>query len=165
MRNNVVKNNGSSRHHIIPVSLRWPDIKENIVLLKNRVHSTLHNILDIHPRIYGKMQRRIKEKTNHKLLLWEEDLKIWHDMQRLFFDRINHLPIYVQQIHIKKMRRIMNRQYGRYKDMTGDKLDAPKSSLQWDEQFREYHEKMMEAEREIAKVISLVVKEHFKGMR
>lgn len=92
----------TQRHHVYPVSIYGETAKYNLIDLKSQTHYELHRILDIHPSIFGKMTRKIREKTNHKILLSPDDIQMRGDMQNMFFDRIDHLPKYVQQEHVKK---------------------------------------------------------------
>lgn len=113
------------RHHVIPISIWGHDKQYNIMNLDNNTHIQLHRTLDIATHIYSKMQRKAKEKTNHKLVWWPDEIEIWADMQRLFFDRFSHLDRTLQKKHIENMLWQFNNHKTIYKNMTGSDFDNP----------------------------------------
>lgn len=146
---------------MIPVSLNWDDKAYNLLELKDSTHNQLHKILDIQPHIYSKVIRRIKEKTNHKFVMTPDAVLMRWEVQKMYFDRINHLPVYVQKDHVKKMMEYMGHYYDLYEKMTNNKLDKPKFIQGNKEQFNELHQKTISAQKEIALVLTEMFKKSF----
>ena len=147
-------NERREKHHTIPVSLRWPDIVDNLMSLRRDVHRELHRTLDMPMRKYSRMQRRAKKQTNNKLVFNWDDVEVWADMQREFFLNFNRLPNDIQLKHIKNMMRQYDRMNNLYKKITWE--------LQWDvplmnkapDRFHALHEWLIGIEKDIANILS-----------
>lgn len=92
-----------NNHHINPISVGGYDIPQNIARISESKHTELHAILDMNSRLHYKLVRLAREKTNHKLVMWPEDLKYWHDVQKLYFERLPRLDWFVKKIHLEKI--------------------------------------------------------------
>lgn len=93
-------------HHVIPVSCLWPDTKENIVSLTESKHAEIHRILDMNSRLHYKLVRDARLKTNHKLVMWPDDLRYRHDVQTLYFERVPRLDMFLKKVHLEKMNQL-----------------------------------------------------------
>ncbi len=150
------------RHHLLPISLGWADKKYNIIELKSTVHSELHKTLDLAPHIYSKLVRKAREKTNHRIVYAPDDIEVWANMQRMFFDRFRHLALYLQHEHIKNMMLQYDHHTDLYKTITWDEFDKPKREKDLKNQFDEVYEKKILCEKEISKVILECIKKNIK---
>ena len=68
------------KHHPIPICLFWPNTPENKLELPAKIHTELHKIQNIPPKII----RKFKERTNHILLTWDY-YNLYSDLLTLFF--------------------------------------------------------------------------------
>lgn len=94
-------------HHIIPISICWPDITQNIATITQRKHDELHRILDMNSRLHYNLVRKAREKTNHKMIIWPDDLEYRHDAQRLYFERLPRLDWFMRKVHLEKMNQLI----------------------------------------------------------
>jgi len=117
-------------HHCGPLSLGFPNWKENTAILDQKAHQATHQTLDIP---HG-LLRRFRKRTNH-LSYWDtyfidEMVKL----QGLYFARMSFLPHALQVVHMEAMFNTWKRAEREYN-----------IHLQWDEatgtiteQFNEY---------------------------
>lgn len=134
------KSDVENNHHVVPISLAGENLPCNIMRIRQDAHANLHKVLDIQPHIYSKAQRRIKEATNHKMIATPEEIEMWAELQRMFFDRINHLPLWLQKEHVKKGMERLDHYKDIYAKLTKDELDKPKRFNSPSDQFHELHE-------------------------
>lgn len=102
-------------HHINPISLKWPDIKENVASILDSKHADIHRTLDMNSRLHYNLVRKAREKTNHKLILWPDDLRYRHDAQELYFERIPRLDWFLRKLHLEKMNQLIGYELWRLK--------------------------------------------------
>lgn len=95
------------RHHLVPISISWPDIPQNIASITEWKHTELHKILDMNSRLHYALVRKAREKTNHKIILNHEDLEYRHDAQRLYFERLPRLDWFLRKVHLEKMNQLI----------------------------------------------------------
>lgn len=149
-----------NRHHVIPVSLRWPDHERNILTIKESAHNHLHKILDIHPKIYSRMQRRAKKQSNDGVIMEPDGIEARADMQRLFFDRLSHLPKRLQREHVKKWMERLDHEAKKYRLLTWDEIDKPSRKTNPADQFHVLHECTIQAQKEVSKAILWMIKKN-----
>ena len=97
----------TSRHHILPISISWPDIPQNIASISHQKHEELHRILDMNSRLHYTLVRKAREKTNHKMILNPDDLEYRHEAQRLYFERLPRLDWFLRKVHLEKMNQLV----------------------------------------------------------
>ena len=136
-------------HHIVPVSLWWEDFEWNLWKLKEQTHKDLHRTLDIKPTIFSQKIRKIREKTNHKFVTTADEIEMLADMQRLFFDRLSHLPKYVQQLHVVKAMQRLDHYSGVLSKLGGGNLWSPQEHNNHKDTFNSVHEKTISCQKEI----------------
>lgn len=94
-------------HHLIPVSVYGPDVPQNIASITSTKHAEIHKILDMNSRLHYQLVRDARKKTNHKLVMWPDDLKYRHDAQSLYFERVPRLDWFLQKVHLEKMNQLV----------------------------------------------------------
>lgn len=155
-KNNLIKPYwANSRHHIIPISTWWEDIKENIVHILDYDHKIIHDTLDIAMRFYSEKVRKIKEKTNHHLIVKPETIELWWDLQREYFSRIHQLPSWIQKVHLDSMNSNMLFRDEQYKRIAHDTM------LEWwypqgktfADKFHSTHENYLDVKKSITKEV------------
>lgn len=109
---------GYDRHHTIPLSLWWINQSHNIMNLKRQVHQDLHSVLNIERKLYHRLMRQARKKTNGKLVRWPEDVEIRGKLQYRFFENLHKLPRDVIRKHVKNMRNQCRVNSGIYKERT-----------------------------------------------
>lgn len=139
-------------HHIVPISICWPDVKENISSITEWKHAELHRILDMNSRLHYKLVRTARERTNHKLVMWPEDLKYRHDAQELYFERVPRLDWFLKKLHLEKMNQLIGYELGRLKLIGVD--HKPHIQNTFESALETYHEYGVE----LAKEINLIFK-------
>ena len=139
-------------HHIVPISISWPDVKQNIANISESKHTEIHRILDMNSRLHYKLVRTAREKTNHKLVMWPEDLKYWHDAQELYFERVPRLDLFLRKLHLEKMNQLIGYELGRMKMIWIDQ--TPNIQNTFESALETYHECGIE----LAKEINLIFK-------
>ena len=139
-------------HHIIPVSILWENTKANLQALLSSDHANLHDILNLQSRRYSSLVRRIREKTNHHILMrWETMMMRW-DVQKEYFQNINKLPKQIQKIHIEKITENFNeRNLKNIKLWNDTKLYTASGTDQ--EIFDTIHQSYIEVKSEICKTL------------
>jgi hypothetical protein len=134
-------------HHIIPISISWPDVKQNIANISESKHLELHRILDMNSRLHYKLVRTARQKTNHKLIMWPEDLKYRHDAQELYFERIPRLDWFLRKLHLEKMNDLVN-----YESWRIEKLwikHTPEIATNFITALENYHDLWLQLSKEI----------------
>ena len=74
----------------VPISMSWPDTKENKIIITKENHDLLH----IQQNVPYKVLRRYREKTNHNLIPTDYDLDLKRDLYLRFFENA--------QVEVKK---------------------------------------------------------------
>lgn len=144
----------TNMHHVEAICLWGRDIPQNLMKLNRSTHMDLHKTMDIPRNIYSRMQRRAKMKTNHKILMNPQDIDIWKDMGRLFFENLHKLPLWLQRKHVENMMWQVDYDMKNYNILTWDKFDKPEwPKRKQTETFDMLYEHSIEAQKEIAKVL------------
>lgn len=139
-------------HHIHPISLKGPDVKENIASILSNKHSDVHRILDMNSRLHYSLVRKAREKTNHKIILSPDDLKYWHDAQELYFERVWRLDWFLRKLHLEKMNQLVGYELWRLKIIWVNHEQEIQTTFQW--ALKLYHECWIE----LAKEVNLIFK-------
>lgn len=139
-------------HHLVPISISGPDVRQNIASISESKHLELHRILDMNSRLHYKLVRTAREKTNHKLVMWPEDLKYRHDAQDLYFERVPRLDQFLRKLHLEKMNQLIGYESGRLKTIWIDQ--KPELQNTFESALETYHEYGIE----LAKEINLIFK-------
>lgn len=134
-------------HHIIPVSCKWPWIKENLASISATKHAELHSILDMNSRMHYRLVREARDKTNHRLIIWPEDLKYWHDVQDLYFERVPRLDWFLKKVHLEKMNQLVQYESGRLEQIWI--IHKPELCKTFESALDNYHELGIELAKEI----------------
>lgn len=90
-------------HHVEPISLWWHDMVYNIQEIRRPMHDMIHDILNIPMRSYTKWTRKIREKTNHKLVHTTDYVRMMAELQYQYFSKLDKLPKEVVNMHENKM--------------------------------------------------------------
>lgn len=135
------------KHHMIPISLYWPDEKENIIELEYKKHLQLHQTLDIPTNQYSKWTRKIKKDTNGKTIRTPTNIETIHDLQCLFFSKFDLLESETKNKNIQKMKQYAKREIER-----AFLVWIPKIKIDWLD-FYETHNIAKEARKEKHKKI------------
>ena len=151
------------RHHMIPISLNGRDSGYNIMTIKENAHKQLHRTLDIEYRKMAQIKRRIRQKYNHKLITTPDEIDDWTDVQRLFLDRLNHLPIWLQKEHVLKMMEQAQFDREQYESFTWEEFDKPNRLSDRKEQVYELHRISTEAQKALAQMfIDTIKRKHYQ---
>ena len=134
-------------HHIIPISISGPDVRENKASITESKHVELHRILDMNSRLHYKLVRTARERTNHKLVMGPEDLKYRHDAQELYFERVPRLDLFLRKLHLEKMNQLIHYEIGRLKLIGVD--HTPQLQATFQSAMEEYHKLWIELAKEI----------------
>jgi fido (protein-threonine AMPylation protein) len=67
------------RHHVIPLSLFWPDIKENIIELNRNDHTILHRNQNIDSNIIRTFRRKVNDILVPNNYFLELKKELWED--------------------------------------------------------------------------------------
>ena len=151
-------------HHVLPISLWWPDERMNIMDLKAQVHRDLHYTLDMPVRKYSSMNRKAKKRSNGHIILPPDAIEARGDMQRLFFDNINELPLRLQQKHVRVMNTLMLDAQRKYSNYTWENLDYYEETHNEVDTFHNYHEARIIAQKELAKELWMGAKRKIFGL-
>ena len=89
-RNAHKPSNHNQRHHTIPISLQWPDTKENIITIWQQQHTELHHTQDISYKIL----REYRQKTNEILIPTDYSLQLKGDLWKEFFNWMKVLKMH-----------------------------------------------------------------------
>lgn len=117
------------KHHMIPISLYWPDDKSNIIELEHTTHTDLHKILNIPTNKYSKRTRQFKKVTNGKTIIAPDDIDMIHDIQSVFFSNIHKLPKEVQKKHLQQIQEYMKREMQRALKAWADTINTPNAKF------------------------------------
>lgn len=90
-------------HHITPISLYWHDLQHNIEEIRRPLHEYIHQKLNIPMKDYSRSTRKIKKKTNHKLIHTPDLVVSVRELQKQYFNWLNNMPIEVVNMHERKM--------------------------------------------------------------
>lgn len=146
------------KHHMLPVSLAWPDIQENIMVLPEQTHLDLHNTLNLPMKIYKSRTRWFKMKTNNNLVMRPEDIESIWDIQKEFLHNLHRLPKRVQQEHVRNMMRLVDRQRSDYLKITNQPYDKPSHKPNTKDLVLSLHTHYIECRKECAKEIITLLK-------
>lgn len=135
-------------HHVIPISIHWEDIKENIYRLLQDKHRDRHHILWYSKRRYSELTRMYKKYSNWHLLLRPSDIDFQSLMQKEFFENLDKLSEEDQSIHVMKMNELYNYWSVKYKAITDDDFSI---DIWWNniEKFNVLHNWYIDIKKEI----------------
>ena len=89
-------------HHVLPISLEWPDIVENKIRLDEKQHLIIHKEQDISSRKI----REYRELTNHILVptnfVLEERLKLW----KCYFAGAKNLEDHLYNLQLESLNKV-----------------------------------------------------------
>lgn len=91
------------QHHVIPVSLFWPDIAENLEWLIQTDHQKLHSMMDMPMNLFSKLTRAQRKRENGHIVLTESDIEWRADIQRVYLENVDKLPWFMQDLHDIKL--------------------------------------------------------------
>lgn len=94
----------TQNHHIRPVSIGWPDIKQNIASVSIPHHKQIHDILNIP---YSKI-RNLKQYLNNRMYKDSDYIQREFEVLQYYFENIDRLPRHLQQLHLDKMGEMKN---------------------------------------------------------
>lgn len=86
-------------HHVIPCSLMGLDTPENRMRLEQKKHDHLHETLSVP----YKLIRRVRFQTAGALIMTPDDIERWVELQRVYFNNTNLLPIDVANKQIRRL--------------------------------------------------------------
>jgi len=155
-RDNYYPNRYKDSHHITPVSLKWYDVPQNIAEILRTDHNLIHQTLDMNSRLFYNLSRIAKEKTNHKILMGPDDLQYRHDVQMVYFERLNRLPQHIKQLHLDKMNELVLYENNRLAKLI--KTTTPDLAKTFDTALSDYHTYW----KELASVLQAIVKKGIK---
>jgi len=113
-------NNQRNAHHVLPLSIHWPDVEENVALILKDDHRRLHNELDIPMRIFTKMTRNQRKRENWHLILTESDIEWRADIQRAYLEWVDRLPNFLQDMHEVKLWDLAQYEADKFNRLTGE---------------------------------------------
>lgn len=89
----------TQNHHIRPVSIGWPDIKQNIASVSISHHKQIHDVLNIpYPKI-----RHLKQYLNNRMYKDSDYVQREFEVLQYYFENIDHLQPHLQRLHLDKM--------------------------------------------------------------
>lgn len=140
-------------HHMNPISLWWPNIPENIMELDKHVHEDLHRTLNLPVKMYWRRTRKYKERNNQSLVMRPEDVQSIWDIQKEFLHNLHRLPKRLQQLHVKKMMQLVDRQRADYFRITKNAYDKPKHKTNTKDLVMSLHDLYTNCRKDCAKEI------------
>lgn len=89
----------TEKHHVIPVSIWWQDIPENIVVLSKQVHKYVHKILNLP---YSQI-RELRMISNDPKAPIKDVYRKEVDIQKRYFWNLDSLEDEVREMHINSL--------------------------------------------------------------
>lgn len=149
-------------HHIIPISLWWPDKFANIERMHNNHHrDILHATLDIPSRQHSQYSRKLRLITNDKLVTPPEGVALMGDIQREFFKNIWRLPKRMIMFHIEKLWLLAEQERDRYYKMFNTQFDWPVMKKDDGDKVHAILDNYIQCKQEISKEIIAFLKGEF----
>jgi hypothetical protein len=109
------------KHHVIPISMKWPDDDTNIAKLWRADHNLVHEKLNVTHHLL----RNFRRETNEYLIWDKEKSREYHKIWKQYFMNLNKLPEHLVQEHNISFARQLERLDWRVEKMVM-KLEIPK---------------------------------------
>lgn len=149
-------------HHIIPISLWWPDKFANIERMHTNHHrEILHATLDLPTKQYQQYTRKIKIASNDKLIMWPDAIDMMWDIQREFFKNIRKLPKRMIMFHIEKLWLLAEQERNRYYKMFNHHFDWPEMKKDGGDKVHAILDNYIDCKKEISKEIIAFLRGEF----
>lgn len=149
-------------HHVIPISLWWPDKPQNLMELEKSTHRhVLHATLDIPMIKYKTHTRKIKLRLNDTLIIPPDAVDMMGDIQKEFFLNIGKLPKRLQQKHVWSMMQLCDLEKAKCVKLWMDYADKPNQWREYVDTVHNLHDHYLNIKKAISEELIATLRKHY----